>query len=132
MPIRVSDLRLSVEEPEAALAGPLARALGVRPDEVRQWRILRKSLDARDKAALQYVYAAEVRLPEGEPAVVERARRAHGRARVDLYEEPPFVMPPPGTAPLPERPVVIGSGPGGLAAGYFLALQGYRPLVLER
>jgi uncharacterized FAD-dependent dehydrogenase len=133
MPIRVTDLRLNVEEPEAALAGPLARALGLRPDEVRQWRILRKSLDARDKAALQYVYAAEVRLPGDEPAVVERARRrAHGRGRVDLYEEPPFVMPAPGTTPLPERPVVIGSGPGGLAAGYFLALHGYRPLVLER
>jgi uncharacterized FAD-dependent dehydrogenase len=28
--------------------------------------------------------------------------------------------------------VVVGSGPGGLAAGYFLAEQGYRPLVLER
>src|SRR5205807_4003245 len=30
------------------------------------------------------------------------------------------------------RPVVIGSGPGGLVAAYFLALQGYRPLLLER
>ncbi len=41
-------------------------------------------------------------------------------------------MPPPGKRPLPHRPVVIGSGPGGLVAAYFLAEQGYRPLVLER
>src|SRR5205085_8914089 len=34
--------------------------------------------------------------------------------------------------PLERRPVVVGSGPAGLVAGYFLALQGYRPLVLER
>jgi uncharacterized FAD-dependent dehydrogenase len=65
--------------------------------------------------------------------VVELARRpGHPRARIDLYDEPPFAMPPPGGRPLRERPVVIGSGPGGLAAGYFLAAHGYRPLVLER
>src|SRR6266404_5215020 len=37
-----------------------------------------------------------------------------------------------GDAPLAHRPVVIGSGPGGLVAAYFLAELGYRPLVLER
>jgi uncharacterized FAD-dependent dehydrogenase len=133
VPIRVSDLRLGVGEPEAVLADQLARALDLAPGAVRQWRILRKSLDARDKDALQYVYAAEVRLPEDEARVAERARRgARARARVDLYEEPPFVMPAPGPRPLAERPVVVGSGPAGLAAGYFLALHGYRPLVLER
>src|SRR5262249_10199516 len=118
MPIRVSNLRLGVGEPEAALAGQLAHTLGLRPDEVGPWRILRKSLDARDQDALQSGSAPEVRRPGDGSRVVERARRqSHRRARVDLYEEPPFVMPAAGPAPLPERPVVIGSGPGGLAAG---------------
>ena len=30
------------------------------------------------------------------------------------------------------RPVVVGSGPAGLLAGYYLAQKGYRPLILER
>src|SRR5207248_235162 len=38
----------------------------------------------------------------------------------------------PGAEPLPERPVVVGAGPAGMVAAYFLAQRGYRPLVLER
>ncbi len=131
MALRVSNLRLGIDEPASALPAHLARALGLRPDEVRQWRLLRKSLDARDAAALHFVYTAEVRLPVDEDRLAARARRRSG-PRVDLYEEPPFEMPAPGAAPLEHRPVVVGSGPGGLVAAWFLARHGYHPLVLER
>src|SRR5436305_11861149 len=133
MALRVSNIRLRVDEPEALLPERLARVLGLRPEALVRWRILRKSLDARDKDALQFVYTAEVSVPEDEARLAARAARGrHPSARVDLYRETPFAVPPPGTRPLPERPVVVGSGPGGLAAAYFLAEQGYRPLVLER
>jgi hypothetical protein len=129
MSIRVSNLRLPVEEPEAALPQHLARALGVKPDELTRWRIVRKALDLRDKHQLRFVYNFEVDLPANEAAVVARA--GHG-AQVELHEEPPFAMPEPGHAPLPHRPVVVGSGPGGLVCAYFLAQLGYKPILLER
>jgi uncharacterized FAD-dependent dehydrogenase len=133
MSLRISNVRLRVDEPESALVGRLAGILGLAVGELPRWRILRKSLDARDKGALQFVYAAEVLVPEDEARIVATAcRTSHPVAQIDLYREEPFVMPPHGTRPLPQRPVVVGSGPGGLVAAYFLAEQGYRPLVLER
>src|SRR5688572_18008792 len=115
MSLRVSNLRLPVEEPEASLPAHLARALGVTPGDLTRWRVLRKSLDVRDKRRLRFVYNFEVELPAD-------ARPAHPSAQVEPYDDPPFSMPEPGAEPLSERPVVVGSGPGGLVCAYFLAL----------
>ena len=47
MPIRVANIRLGIDESEAALPERLARVLGLAPGEPLRWRILRKSLDAQ-------------------------------------------------------------------------------------
>ena len=49
MPIRLSNLRLPVDAPEAELPAEVAGALALKPADIRRWRILRKSLDVRDK-----------------------------------------------------------------------------------
>jgi uncharacterized FAD-dependent dehydrogenase len=129
MPLRVSNLRLPVDAPESALRDRLARTIGIPAADVRVWRILRKSLDLRDKHDLQFVYTAEALVPETEEqAIVSRS----ANPQVESYREAAFEMPPPGPEPLRHRPVVVGSGPGGLIAAYILAEQGYRPLLLER
>jgi uncharacterized FAD-dependent dehydrogenase len=126
MSLRVSNLRLPVEEPEASLPSHLARSLGIAPGDLRRWRILRKALDVRDKRHIRFVYNFEVDLGDAKP------RTSSAEAQIESHDEPPFAMPEPGALPIRERPVVVGSGPGGLVCAYFLALRGYRPIVLER
>lgn len=132
MPIRVSNIRLGIDEPELALPARAAGALQVRPADITSWRILRKSLDARDKSALAFVYSVEVALPEDERILVARAASKKSALEVGLYSEPIFDAPKPGSEPLEQQPVVIGAGPAGLFAAYFLAQYGYRPIILER
>src|SRR5580765_6003676 len=122
MAIRISNLRISIDRPESELPGRLARALRVAPGDIRGWRLLRKSLDLRDKRDLQFVYSAEVLVGDDEQAVARKAAVA-GSAQVELFQEATFEVPAPRATPLRHRPVVIGSGPGGLVAAYFLAEQ---------
>lgn len=131
MSIRLSNIRMSIDEPEAALRDRAAAALQLRPGEIEHWRILRKSLDARDKGNVAFVYSLEVALPQDEASMIGRAR-PRGGIVAELYQEPTFDMPVPGSEPLSERPVIVGSGPAGAFCAYFLAQYGYRPLVLER
>ncbi len=133
MPIRISGVSLPLDEPETALPERISRILGLPLPDVSQWRILRKSLDARSKSALRFVYSVEVTFPEGEDLITAKARASSSNgATIESHVEPPFTMPAPGSQRLPHRPIVIGSGPAGLAAGYFLAAHGYRPLLFER
>jgi uncharacterized FAD-dependent dehydrogenase len=128
MPLRVTNLTLAVEAPEAALQEAIARRLGLRAGEPASWRLLRKSLDARSRHDLKFVYSAVVELPDE----IERARDIARRPGIEWHRPQPFDDPPPGIAPLMDRPVVVGSGPAGLLAAYYLAQKGYQPLVIER
>lgn len=133
MSIRISNLRLPIELQEANLPSQLARVLGLNPNDLGRWRIVRKALDLRDKRQLRFVYNFELDLPVDEAQAVRlSANRAHVAAHIELHHEPPFSMPEPGSHPLTKRPIVVGSGPGGLVCAYFLARHGYKPIVLER
>jgi uncharacterized FAD-dependent dehydrogenase len=126
MPLRISNLRRPVDAPEADLLPVIARKLRTRPEEISRWRILRKSLDARSRMDLQFVYTVLVELTD------DRAPLPTGDRDVDVHEPAEFDDPPAGERPLEHRPVIVGSGPAGLLAGYYLAVRGYRPLILER
>lgn len=123
---RVTNLRVGLPERGGGLADELSRAVGL-PADAFVFRILRKSLDTRDKSDIHFVYTVELR-----PHDAAARFRPRTGVRIEPYTETPFAMPDPGREFLPDRPIVVGSGPAGLAAAYFLADMGYAPLLLER
>ena len=128
MPLRVSNLQLPVEAPETDLPNELGQLLGVDSADLLNYRILRKSLDARQRYSLKFVYTVAVELPRDALRRLVDQRIPH----VDVWQPKPFDDPNSGRESLEHRPVVVGSGPAGILAGLYLAQKGYRPLILER
>jgi uncharacterized FAD-dependent dehydrogenase len=118
-------------EPEERLVERAAARLRVPVGDVRAWGIVRRSIDARRKDRLQYIYNIELALAASSKREAGLVRRLH-RQDVSLLvpAEPP--NPEPGHEPLPGRPVIVGFGPAGMFAGYLLASFGYSPLILDR
>lgn len=125
MQVRLNNIRLPVEAPEAQLPTAVSQRLRVGAADLGPWRILRKSLDARSRDDLRFVYSVVVELPDESVPLA-------ASPDVQPFAAEPFDDPAPGDRPLEHRPVVVGSGPAGLAAGYYLAQKGYRPLIIER
>ena len=126
MLLRITNLRTHVEAPETQLQQRAATAIGVHSEQFKSLKIIRKSLDARQRNSLEFVYSLVI-------DVADSVKLKHSTdIRVDKFRAEPFFDPEPGQTPMPHRPVIVGSGPAGLLAGYYLALHGYRPIILER
>ncbi len=108
-----------------ALAGAQLRRYGARPQNA-EYRIYRRSVDARKREDIRFVYSVAV---SGDFSMKDLSRLARAGIR-PLVEGMPQVG--RGSEALSARPLVVGSGPAGLFAAMLLAERGYRPLLIER
>lgn len=128
MKLRLTNLRLPVEAPEADLSRLICDQLQLKRHDLPGFRILRKSLDARSKHDIVFVYTLVVTLPD-DPKF---EKKVAAKREIEFFEPVHFDDPSPGMQPLEHRPVVIGTGPAGLLAGYYLATKGYQPILIDR
>lgn len=125
--IKLEGLRLPPGGGRADLRVQAARLLRLRPEDIRDLRVLRRSVDAREDVAVIYTVCVAV---DNEAAVLRRCR---GKKASRLKPEPGYRVPLSAPRFPPEiRPVVVGAGPAGLFAALVLALAGQRPILLER
>ncbi len=147
--IRINQIKLSIFEAGRdrqleleKVRDRAARVLKIDPEGIRKLRILRRSVDARDKQDIKFVYTVSVKLRDSvaggtaqtETAFIQKLRNSN----VQSYEHVPVTierLPDELTEGLGKdikRPVVVGMGPCGLFAGLVLARAGAKPILIER
>ena len=130
--LRLTELRLPLDHPEAALRSAIVARLAIRDADLVSFTVFKRAPDARKKTAMVFSYTIDCEV-KNEAAVRKR------------FATDPQVRPAPDTtyrfvAQVPAdfaargrpRPVVVGFGPCGLFAALILAQMGLKPIVLER
>ena len=125
--IRVSQIKVYYTSAPDMVFEKTAKALKIKPNQIQKLHIVKRSIDARKKPDIWYVYMVDV-LVEKEEEVLKRAKNPNAI----LYNEKEYSFPRSGNMPLNHRPVIVGTGPAGLFCGYFLAKAGYKPILLEQ
>lgn len=133
--LRISQIKLNINEPAAALPEHIRKILKAKKLKINNLKIVRESIDARKKPDIKFIYTVDFEVDD-EDELMRRAARLRG---VDIMKAPDQTYRVPELRPdrVPSegarrRPVIIGFGPCGMFAALILAEAGARPLVLER
>lgn len=107
--MKIDNLKLPALESEEALFELALKKSRLKRNAVKQFKILKKSLDARDKNDLKYVYSVEI----SDGSINDKALRIP-------------------TVTSPKKVGVVGFGPCGIFCALYLARAGFKPIVFER
>lgn len=129
--LRISQIKLDINEPVDRLPMRIAKALRSKDLKLKSWRIVKESIDARKKPDIKFIYTVDFEA-DNEQAIMAKAAKIKGlsltQAPDTSYDVPSLKAAPPDE----QRPVIVGFGPCGMFAALILAEAGARPLVLER
>lgn len=124
--IRVPNIKLQLDQDEIELEDIVARELNISKKEIIDLKIFKKSVDARRKDRIHFVYTLDLSLKD-EAKVLKRGKKKNISRVKDVSRN--YEWKELGDR---LRPVVVGLGPSGLFAGLVLAKSGFKPIILER
>ena len=126
--IKIRQIKVSIDkDSHNHLLDKVSHILGINKDDINSLKINKRSIDARDKNNILYIYEVLVSI-NNEDEILKNNKSKD----ILKYEERRKVFNVTGETVIPSRPIIIGFGPSGLFLSYMLAKYGFKPLVFER
>ena len=123
----VQQIKLPINHTASDLKEKIRKILKLNGNTIFTYKISKRSMDARKKPDLYYVYTCAVEI-EDEKKVCGKAKNNS----VICQPKKEFRLPACGEELLSKPPIIIGAGPAGLFTAYTLCLAGFMPILIER
>ena len=118
--LRLNNLQMPLNATLEDIKKAAAKRLGCATDGLKNFKIAKKSVDARRKSNVHFVYSVDCDIPLSAP-------KNKDIEQLQPQEDLHFNIKDDGV-----RPIVVGSGPAGMFAALALAEAGLAPIILER
>lgn len=126
--IRVKQIKLKEnEDNEKKLIKKCCEKLKIKKTDIIDYKIVKKSLDARKKPEIFYSYIIDLNVKNEKKLLKNNQSNDVLNIKDETYK-----VPVQGSVPLKKNPIIIGDGPCGLICAYILAENGYNPIIIER
>lgn len=128
--LRIHQIKLDLKEDRADIPSKIEKKLHLRRNSVLEWRIVKESVDARNKNSIKRIYTVDFAVKN--PDVLLKKYKELMPAEVEDSGILSGKIPGGGENGMKHPPYIAGFGPCGMFAGLVLARKGYRPVILER
>lgn len=124
--IKISGINIPANKCNPDFAKIISKKAKIPEKEIKSIKIIRKSLDARHKNDIKYVYTISCDIKNEEKFLKNKSFSN----KFQKYD--PYIYRIPKTKQNVLRPVIAGFGPAGMFCGLILAMSGLKPIILER
>ena len=127
--IRIQQLKMPLSHKREDIIKKAAKRCKIKPEQILNLEIVRRSVDARKKSEVCYVYTVDL-TAENEIGILKKVNDKN----IMLTNRKKYQFPKAEVSQKETkyRPVIIGAGPAGLFCTYELTKAGYAPILLER
>lgn len=124
MKLVINNIKLPVDHSTEDIRKQCAKRLHTGTDSIKNIEIKHKSIDARSKPDIRFIYSVWADVDNGEALLRNKNLKDVARAEMGGYVIP--------KAEYKGRPVIIGAGPAGLFCALLCVEAGLKPIVIER
>ena len=118
--IKITNIKIRADLSDDELFEKIYKKYKINKNDVTEKRIIKKSIDARNKADIFYNYSVELEC---------KNENKIKNVQIVKKEEPFKIIVNRKSS---KRPVIIGAGPAGLFSALTLAQNGIKPIIIEQ